>query len=408
MRLMDADAHVMEPGTLWRDGTAASFALQAPAPVLMEYHDSPLSLESDAELLARFKLACGAAGLSPTEMMTSIEDHQVSLRNLHWNGEPVWRDIPDGLWQRGAIGTIIHHLDSLKQGFNPTSTMEALSRQGVERAWMYPTAGLWVLAIEAMPAPLAAALAEAYNDWIVAYCSAHPDFLRPVGTVALHDPTTTVAAVHKLVARGVRAVTVRPNPFHGRTLGNPELEPFWQACADLNVSVAVHEGTHARVQTTGADRFHTRFARHASSHPLEQQLALLSILEAGILHRHPRLRVAFLEAGCGWLPSWLWRLDHLEYGQLRWEVQHNMPEPPSYYVRRQCFFGVEPDEPGIEDVVNMLGSKVLLYGSDHPHVDHPPQVQHDARTLQRRLGERAAQQVLWSNPARFYDEAPPA
>ena len=33
----------------------------------------------------------------------------------------------------------------------------------------------------------------------------------------------------------------------------------------------------------------------------------------GILSRFPRLRMAFLEGNCSWLPWWLWALDE------RWE-----------------------------------------------------------------------------------------
>lgn len=408
MRLIDADAHVVEPGTLWRDGVEPSFAADAPAPVSKRFSDPSLQLPEDGELMARFALACGAAGLDPDDLGAALGEHEVQLRTLEWRGQPVWEGIPDGLWTRGAMGSVIHHLDALRRNFDAASTVDALRRQQVARAWMYPTAGLWVLAIDAMPPDLAVALAGAYNRWILDYCKTDPAFLRPVGTVALHRPLSLPTVVRTLHGQGFRAVTVRPNPFGGRTLGHPALAPFWATCAELGMAVAVHEGTHARVTTVGADRYNTRFARHAASHPIEQQLALLSLLEAGVLHRHPTLRVAFLEAGCGWLPAWLWRLDHLEHDQLRWEVLDTMPEAPSHYVRRQCFFGVEPDEPGIELVVDQLGAGVLLYGSDHPHVDHPPQVQRDVRALVDRLGEGEARRILWDNPTRFYADAPPA
>jgi hypothetical protein len=37
--------------------------------------------------------------------------------------------------------------------------------------------------------------------------------------------------------------------------------------------------------------------------------ALGSFCAAGVLARHPKLRVAFLEANCSWLPWLLWCLD---------------------------------------------------------------------------------------------------
>jgi len=83
----------------------------------------------------------------------------------------------------------------------------------------------------------------------------------------------------------------------------------------LDMAVGIHEGTHSRLPTTGAERFNSRFALHACSHPMEQMMALLALIEGGVLERHRRLRVAFLESGCGWLPYWLWKLDE-EYKNL--------------------------------------------------------------------------------------------
>ena len=42
---------------------------------------------------------------------------------------------------------------------------------------------------------------------------------------------------------------------------------------------------------------------------MELMLAFASFAAGGVLERHPRLRCAFLEGTCGWLPWWLWRLD---------------------------------------------------------------------------------------------------
>jgi len=35
------------------------------------------------------------------------------------------------------------------------------------------------------------------------------------------------------------------------------------------------------------------------AHPMEQMTAAASLILGGVLERHPRLRVGFMEAGCG-------------------------------------------------------------------------------------------------------------
>ena len=76
-------------------------------------------------------------------------------------------------------------------------------------------------------------------------------------------------------------------------------------------------------------------------------LALTTFVAYGILERHPRLRVAFLETGAVWALSYLHRLDeHLElFGFDRGALTME----PSDYFRRQCFVSVEEVEPGLDD-----------------------------------------------------------
>ena len=51
----------------------------------------------------------------------------------------------------------------------------------------------------------------------------------------------------------------------------------------------------------------------------------------GLLERFPRLKFAFMEAGCGWVPYWMERLDeHFEF------LQPTVPwltKPPSEYMK---------------------------------------------------------------------------
>ncbi len=109
------------------------------------------------------------------------------------------------------------------------------------------------------------------------------------------------------------------------------------------------------------------------------------------LERHPNLRVAFLEAGCGWLPYWLWRLDEAEYKHLAWEVKDNVKMKPSEYFRRQCFVSIEPDEPYLPEIIKYIGDDNLLFGSDFPHIDHDPEALEEVIDLEERLSKRTVQ-----------------
>jgi len=52
-------------------------------------------------------------------------------------------------------------------------------------------------------------------------------------------------------------------------------------------------------------------------------LASLNFCADGVLEKFPKLKVAYLESGCGWLPFWLERMDE------HWEHEgHGRPKLP--------------------------------------------------------------------------------
>jgi uncharacterized protein len=135
-------------------------------------------------------------------------------------------------------------------------------------------------------------------------------------------------------------------------------------------------------------------------------MAMLALIEGGVLERHPKLKVGFMESGCGWLPYWLWRMDE-EYECHYWEVKDNVKMKPSDYFRRQCFITFEPSEPYLDRIIADVGVDNLLFGSDYPHVhwqidaDAPGVLDID-RVLRDRLPSSTVQKILGDNPARFY------
>jgi predicted TIM-barrel fold metal-dependent hydrolase len=292
----------------------------------------------------------------------------------------------------------------LEAASHPEGQLRAMDRQGVDVAYLFPTLGLYLTYVDGADPELSAAMARAYNAWLFDYCAAAPSRLQGVGLICRHDPGAMLRELEWVVDTGWRAVVLRPNPIAGRYLNDSAYEPFWAACERHSIAVTFHEGTHARAPTAGADRFPTRFAQHACSHPFEQMMAFLALLEAGVFARHPALRVAFLESGASWLPFWLWRLDELCWPHMRHEVTGSVDLLPSAYFRRQCWIAIDPREPGLDLVADNVGLEHLLYGSDYPHPDHGVESVIEAvRRARTASPERLERAVLHEGPSRFFD-----
>lgn len=358
---IDADGHVLEPRRAW----------------------------SDVRAEHRPRIETDAAGLDHVV----VGDDEVFVARLGTMGRPgadvsrVTRPVP---------------LEEARPGaFDPEARLRDMDAEGIDRAVLYPTIGLGFWGIR--DAAAATAVAVAYNHWLAGYCAAGAGRLLGAAMVPFQDVGAAVRELRRAREElGFVAAFVRPNPCGGRSLADPAHEPFWAAAEELGVAVAVHEGLQLAVPPLGFDRRPTNaLVLHAASHTLEQMLACAQLIGTGVLERHPGLRVVFLEAGGGWVPYWLERLDEQVpcYGGYAPEMRLR----PSEYFARQCWVSFEGDESTLPVLLPFVGEERVVWGSDYPHADSTfPGALAALRSTIAPLPERAQARVLGANAAALY------
>ena len=309
------------------------------------------------------------------------------------------------LSRRSFAEGMAKYVDGRADGFGPKSQMLALETEGIDVAAMYPSS-----TILSFPTPktngldpkLSAAICKGYNDWLTDFCSADSARMKGVAATPIHDVEESVIEITRAVKENsMIAAYIRPNVINGRNLHDAYYEPLYEALEELNIPLVVHEGTAGG--PPGADqRFLGNWVMmHMAAHPLEQMLGSESIVVGGVLERHPKLRVAFLECGCSWLVYWLWRLDE-ELEAWGWHEVPWLKKKPSEYFMEQCYVSMEGDEPGAKYYVEMYGNDRLLWASDYPHPDAGyPNATEEFLGLET-ISEETKRKVLWDNPMGFY------
>ena len=300
------------------------------------------------------------------------------------------------------------YADHAARGFTSECQLEAMDIEGIDVAVLFPSRGLSVLTFEDMDPPFAAAIARAYNDWMADFCRLDPHRLLGSGMLSVFDIDDAVAEAHRVVKElGFRDVFLRSNICNGKVWHDPYYEPLWDALEELEVPLGFHEATGSRTHQVG-EQFAPNFGlRRVYSQPVTQMMGLGSFTGGGILARHPKLKVAFLEANCSWAPWLLWRLDE------GWELEGDVFMPdltmkPSDYFRRQCWISIEPDETPARHMIDDFGCDQLVFSTDYPHSDsrYPHAV--EAFLELESLPDEDKRKILWDNCARFYTVEEPA
>jgi predicted TIM-barrel fold metal-dependent hydrolase len=255
----------------------------------------------------------------------------------------------------------------MREGMHdPRLRLEDMDAEGIQVTVIFPSSAM-VFGWGIENPELALAACRAYNNYLTEYCAHEPTRLKGVAALPLQDPSAAAEELRRCIARGMVAGFVPPQ-FRGVGLEDARYTPIFGTAQELDVPVVVHATSGVQISTVaGTDRYDKFFFTHMVSHPFEQMLAMLSIIGGGVLEQFPRLRVGFFEAGAGYVPYWLERMD--EHYETFPRDTTPMQMAPSEYFRRQCFVSCEGSERGLPDAIAALGAARILFASDYHHFD---------------------------------------
>ena len=186
----------------------------------------------------------------------------------------------------------------------------------METTVLYPTIGLGVGFLN--DPDYAAAFCRAYNNYVSEeFCKVSPR-LKAVALLPLQAPEESAKEMRRAVqdlglAGGMLAAD---GPY---LLGKPQYDALYQVAQELDSPLAVHAS--GSLKGRGADEylFERLVQAHCLSHTYGLMRQMTSMLFDGVPERFPDLKLAYLEAGCTWIPYWMDRMDE-EY-EIRGEVE---------------------------------------------------------------------------------------
>jgi predicted TIM-barrel fold metal-dependent hydrolase len=140
------------------------------------------------------------------------------------------------------------------------------------------------------------------------------------------------------------------------------------------------------------------------------QRGFTHLIMGGVFERFPRLRYILTESGCAWAPgvlrlldrTWLaWKAGAL--GEIDLSRDPALRESPSFYSRRNCWYGVSFPSPQELAGREVVGVDKLLWGNDYPHYEGCyPYSRENMRFALSELPEDEVRMILGENAARLY------
>src|SRR5580704_4452812 len=296
--------------------------------------DSDTHVGPDAAILARYLSA------ADTGRLAAWEPYRAAGRNGHitYNkGQRHYRrrlgdarpdEAPSG-YMAGFTGVARERDPSPKVDADPAARIADMDYEGVDVNLTLPSGwfGTWTAGDDVV---LELAMYRAYHRWMSDYCGAFP---RRLGGVILAGARDIDGALGEIRRWGNSAWAWGMMVYApvGMPLDHPMLEPLYAEAAALDLAVVLHTFTVMPPYAPGGqDTWDNLWLQRSAAHPWCGMRNMASLIGSGVMDRYPDLRIATLEAGHGWLPFWIKRLD--EHAETIKAALPELRRRPSDYV----------------------------------------------------------------------------
>jgi aminocarboxymuconate-semialdehyde decarboxylase len=142
-------------------------------------------------------------------------------------------------------------------------------------------------------------------------------------------------------------------------LNAKELNPFWEAAQDLEMSVLVHPW-----DMLGKDQIPEYWLPWLVGMPAETARAICYMIFGGVFEKFPKLKVCFAHGG-GSFPMTVGRIQHgFDVRPDLCAVDNN--NPPRDYIGKFYIDSIVHDPNALKYVVDLMGADKIMLGSDSP------------------------------------------
>ncbi len=297
--------------------------------------------------------------------------------------------LPEEITQSGVFFADLH-----RSGWDPTYRVADQRRDGVAAEVIYPTVGM--VMCNHPDIDYKRACFQAYNRWITEYCSEDTSRLLGVGQTAMRTVEEGIADLESIKAMGLRGVMMPGMPGI-EDYDSKIWDPFWEAAVALGLPLSFHILT-TRGESVRGPRLNTFLSIIRGIQDI-----MGTLIFGGVFERHPELKVVCVEADAGWVPHYMYRMDHAYKRHRNWlQPGTTLSKLPSEYFAEHIYVTFQDDWTAFRQADDM-NWKRLMWANDFPHSDSTwPWSQEMLAKHSSSLSTEQRQAILSSNAADLY------
>lgn len=270
-------------------------------------------------------------------------------------------------------------------------------KDGVAAEMIYPTVGMMLC--NHPDFDFKKACFEAYNRWLQEYCAEAPTRLYGLAQVSMRTPEDGEREIRQAKEMGFRGVMMPGNPG-AEDYHSPIYDRVFAAAVECGMPLSFHiltgNSDHLRVPIRGPkiNGFLT-IIRGC-------QDVMGTFIFGGVFDRHPDLKVVCVEADAGWVPHYMYRMDHAYKRHRYWMKAPPLKRLPSEYFRDNIYVTFQDDIVAFQ-MKDMCNVRRLMWANDFPHSDSTwPLSQEVLDEQTRNLTEQERNWICHDNLAELY------
>ncbi|MFQ5934469.1 MAG: amidohydrolase family protein [Dehalococcoidia bacterium] len=288
-------------------------------------------------------------------------------------------------------------------GIDIEARLSDIAEDGVSAEVIYPN-GIFFPASSPDP-EFQMILGSLYNDFFAEVFGDKPETFVVSAVIPVADIAAAVDEVKRVAGMGYRSLSV-PTSVAKLPYNLPDYNPLWAAVEETGIALSFHvftptgpkdeaERNTAKVNLQGEDLFGMVLGMAEAMSPLSMLTA------AGVLERHPDLKIVLVECGTGWLAWLLYAMDDVVKRRHMWQ-QPRLSMLPSEYFKRQGYITFSDDPVGLM-TRSLTGVDGLMWGSDYPHEEGTfPHSREVIEEIFRDMPEDEKRKIVGENAARLY------